>query len=152
MQGSFVAVLAALAFAGSYIALRVPFIARRVRVPAALVAIDLSGSKPVVVGLAAGLGEELLFRAALLPLLGLWGSSALFAVAHVRTASFAMGWPQRFAFLANTFIGGVVLGLVFIHLGLVAAIGLHAIIDIVSLSTIHQVKVLRHVDFSSGSH
>jgi uncharacterized protein len=145
-QAAFVAASAVLGVAGVFVAVRVPFFARRVQVPVALAAIDLSGSKPVVVGLAAGIGEELLFRAALLPLLGLWGSSAAFALAHLRTASFASGWPQRIVYVAGTFVAGITLGLVFVHVGLLAVIGVHALIDIVSLSTIHQIRSLRSAE------
>ena len=37
-----------------------------------------------LLALAAGLGEELLFRGALQPVFGLWGTAVLFAVAHVQ--------------------------------------------------------------------
>ncbi len=130
-------------FAGAFVALRLPFVVRRVKLPSALAAIDLSGYKPLLIGLAAGVGEELLFRAALLPLLGLWVSSALFAVAHLRTAQLAATRGQRVAYIANTFAAGVVLGLVFVHVGLLAAIGVHAIIDIVGLSAMQRLKGLR---------
>lgn len=38
----------------------------------------------VIVALGAGLGEELLFRGALQPVLGLWFTSILFAIAHIQ--------------------------------------------------------------------
>jgi hypothetical protein len=111
-----------------------PGLRRRVRTPEGLHQIDLSGARPWVVGLCAGVGEELLFRAALQPLVGLWIGSAIFAAAHVRTAT--LGGPslvKRLAYLLNVAAAGVALGLVFQHLGLAATILIHATIDVVGL-------------------
>jgi membrane protease YdiL (CAAX protease family) len=44
--------------------------------------VDLSGWNPLWFGLCAGIGEELLFRGALQPLLGIWWTGLLFALAH----------------------------------------------------------------------
>jgi uncharacterized protein len=86
------------------------------------------------VGLCAGVGEELLFRAALQPLVGLWIGAVIFAAAHIRTATLSSpSNVKRFSYLLNVAVAGVVLGLVFEHLGLVAAILVHATIDIVGL-------------------
>jgi uncharacterized protein len=135
-----VAALAILGNLGSSIALRLPFVVRRIKLPSALTDLNLAGYIPFVVGLAAGVGEELLFRAALLPLVGLIGSSVLFALAHLRTSMFLGSVIKRLAYIANTFIAGICLGLIFTHIGLVAAMGTHAIIDIVGLSFVSRLQ------------
>ena len=45
--------------------------------------LDLSGLNPLWISIAAAIGEEMLFRAALQPLLGVWIVSLLFLVTHV---------------------------------------------------------------------
>ena len=142
-QAGSVAVAALVGFAGAPIALRSSFIVKRIKLPSWLEEIDLSGWNPLFIGLAAGIGEEMLFRAALLPLLGLWISSALFAVAHVRSAQLAARPLQQLGYLGNTFLAGIALGLVFVHVGLFAAIGVHAIIDVVGLWAVQQLKYRR---------
>ena len=119
---------------GAIIALQFPRLRNRVRVPDALHSIDLSGAKPWIVGLCAGIGEELLFRAALQPLLGLWFGALIFAVAHVRTATLgSTSSIKRTAYMLNVAVAGVALGLVFEHIGLLAAVLIHATIDVVGL-------------------
>jgi membrane protease YdiL (CAAX protease family) len=142
--------VAVVGYAGSFAAFRIPFLARRIKLPPTLASIDVYGYRPWIFGVAAGVGEELLFRAALLPLLGLIASSALFALAHVRTTMFAPKWIQRIAYLANTFVAGIVLGLVFARVGLLAAIGVHAIIDIVGLTAIRRAQALRNTVEGAG--
>lgn len=130
IAGAFAVVLSV----GAVIAFHIPALLKLVRVPAALLTIDLSGVKPWVVGLCAGIGEELLFRAALQPLVGLWIGAVIFAVAHARTALIgSASTAKRSAYLLNVAGAGLALGLVFEHLGLVAAILIHATIDVVGL-------------------
>ena len=142
-QAGFVAMAALIYFAVASIALRLSFIVKYIKLPSWLEAVDLSGWNPLLIGLAAGIGEELLFRAALLPLLGLWLSSALFAVAHLRTAQLAARPLQQFGYIVNTFLAGIALGLVFVHIGLLAAIGVHVIIDVVGLWAVQQLQYRR---------
>ena len=143
VQAGVLVVVGVVGWAAAFAGFRIPFVMRRIKLPATLAAIDVSGYKPLIFGLAAGVGEELLFRAALQPLLGLIAASASFALAHVRTAMFAATWVQRVAYMAITFVAGIVLGLVFARVGLLAAVGAHAIIDVVGLSTIRRLQSLR---------
>lgn len=122
------------------IVLAIPRLRLAIPIPQGVQAIDLSGTKPVQIGLAAGVGEELLFRAALQPLVGLWWASAIFAGAHIRTASFVGGAGKKAAYLANVLLAGAALGLVYKHVGLLAAILIHATIDVVSLASLHRLK------------
>jgi len=142
MQLTIAGVFALLCTAGASIALRIPYLRRYVRVPDALQKIDLSGKRPWVVGLCAGVGEELLFRAALQPLVGLWLGAILFAAAHMKTAALgsSSSW-KRLAYILNVAVAGVALGLVFEHLGLLAAVLIHATIDIVGLLVYRSLSV-----------
>src|SRR5262245_3677906 len=65
------------AAAASLMVLAIPKLRSKIPVSDALRRIDLTGARPLAIGLLAGLGEEALFRAALQPLLGLWLVSAL---------------------------------------------------------------------------
>ena len=119
---------------GTVIALQFPPLRNRVPVPEALKSIDLSREKPWIIGLCAGIGEELLFRAALQPLLGLWFGAFIFAAAHLRTAALSSTSNiKRAAYMVNVAVAGVALGLVFENIGLLAAVLIHATIDVVGL-------------------
>ena len=134
VQFAIAGVFATLCSVGAVIAVQLPYVQRLVRVPKVLQHIDLSGAMPWMVGLCAGVGEELLFRAALQPLVGLWIGAVIFAAAHVRTAALgSTSNTKRVAYILNIAIAGVVLGLVFEHLGLLAAVLIHATIDVVGL-------------------
>ena len=85
----------------------------------------------VVVGLAAGLGEELLFRAALQPWIGLGWAAVLFGLAHSGTARLHEGiGVRKAAYLLLTVAAGVLLGLLYRSAGLVASMSAHASFDI----------------------
>ena len=103
--------------------------------PAAIV--DLSGAKPLMFSLLAGVGEETLFRGALQPLWGIWLTSLVFAALHFRTARFAQGRLKQLQYLAGVFAVSVGLGFTFERFGLSVAIALHAALDFVALSYWH---------------
>ena len=125
--------------------LAVPRFRRAVPVASSLWRLDLSGAKPLVIALAAGIGEELLFRAALQPLVGLWFASALFAIAHARTAALGTSsTAKRIAYVANVFVVGVCLGLVYEYLGLLAVVALHTFIDLAALLALRRLQVQGH--------
>ncbi len=134
MQLLLAAAFAAISAVGVAIMLSISALTKLIQVPSAIRAFDLSGTTPWIVGLCAGIGEELLFRAALQPLVGLWIGALIFASAHARTA--IIGTPsnaKRVGYLLNVFIAGVALGLVFEHFGLLAAVLMHATIDVAGL-------------------
>ena len=131
----------ALAMIGAEMAFRITYLRRAMVLPPAMQNIDLSGSAPLVISLAAGVSEEILFRAALQPLIGIWFASAVFAVAHLRTASIAGSALKKVIYLANVFVVGLALGLVFQKIGLVTAILVHAIIDFVALRSLRRLQL-----------
>ncbi|MGO4377199.1 CPBP family intramembrane glutamic endopeptidase [Pseudoduganella sp. RAF53_2] len=105
--------------------------------------LDLSGLNPIWISLAAGIGEELLFRGGLQPLLGIWLTSLLFVLLHTRAYEFRLrdkvSWMQAGGVLAMS----VALGLMFQYVGLIAAISAHAAVDICGLYAVRIVDSRR---------
>lgn len=95
--------------------------------------LDLGGLNPLWISIAAAVGEELLFRAALQPLLGVWIVSLLFLLTHVPVYRFRKFDAATLVQAAGVFGGSVLLGFVFEYVGLLAAMLVHAWIDIVGL-------------------
>lgn len=88
----------------------------------------------VAVGLLAGVGEELLFRAALQEWLGLFWASILFGLAHSGTARLHEGVGLgKIAYLLIAVIAGVLLGMLYQSVGLLASMVAHAAFDIAIL-------------------
>ena len=97
--------------------------------------LDLDALNPLWISLSAGIGEELLFRGAPQPILGIWWASFIFTLAHFRSGQFhSMNW-QKLIYAASVFIAGLFLGYVFLEIGLIAAMVTHAIANVVSLFT-----------------
>ncbi len=97
--------------------------------------LDLGALNPLWISLSAGIGEELLFRGALQPILGIWWASFIFTLAHFRSGQFhSMNW-QKLIYAASVFVAGLFLGYVFLEIGLIAAMVTHAVVDVVSLFT-----------------
>ncbi|MGH7740447.1 MAG: CPBP family intramembrane glutamic endopeptidase [Candidatus Eiseniibacteriota bacterium] len=86
----------------------------------------LSTSQAMLLGVTAGVGEELTMRGALQPRLGLWLTSALFAALHVQYSWFGM--------LVVMLIGAV-LGLLRQRSGTTVCIAVHALYDVVAVLT-----------------
>jgi hypothetical protein len=97
---------------------------------------DLSGFNPLWFSLCAGVGEEMLFRGALQPLLGLWLTSVIFTALHYQTGSFRTMNRMKAVYAFLVFFASLILGTVFSQIGLVAAIVTHGVIDIVALTTL----------------
>lgn len=110
------------------------------RTAASYAALDLRGLNPVWISMAAGIGEEVLFRGGLQPLLGLWLTALLFTALHLRVYDFRLGDPVSWMQAGGVFAMGLGLGLMFRHVGLIAAVVAHAVIDICGLYAV------RHVD------
>lgn len=88
------------------------------------------GPDMALVALAAGLSEELFFRATLQPMLGVWFTSLLFVLAHLGVGKFNRA---KVAFGGFVFSMSVLLGITYEQVGLVAAIVAHASYDLVFL-------------------
>lgn len=98
--------------------------------------LDLSGNNPIWISLSAGIGEELLFRGALQPALGIVASSVIFLIAHLPAYQITSFTRTAAMQAAGVFATSIVLALVCHFVGLVAAMLVHALIDIVALYTI----------------
>lgn len=82
------------------------------------------------VSIIAGITEEVLFRAAIQPLLGVWITSLIFIAIHgyIRFKS-----ANHFLFTLFTFVLSMVLGLLTMYLGVVSSMAAHAIYDVIVL-------------------
>jgi len=92
---------------------------------------ELSSKEIFLLAASSSIGEELFFRGAMLPALGLWPSSALFALMHVRAQWRFLPWTIM------SFIMGVAMGLMYTQTGnLGAPIVAHFTINLLNLSYI----------------
>lgn len=110
------------------------------RTAASYARLDLRGLNLVWISLAAGVSEELLFRAALQPLLGIWGASLLFLLVHIGAYDFRRCDRAAFWQASGVFGMGVLLGFAFDHIGLLAVMIAHAIVDIIGLYLVRRVS------------
>ncbi len=84
-----------------------------------------------LISICAGIGEEILFRGALQPLMGVWITSLVFVAVH----GYLNPWDWRisiYGLIMTTFI--VVVGFMAEHLGLLSAIIVHTLIDVILLN------------------
>jgi membrane protease YdiL (CAAX protease family) len=97
---------------------------------------ELSSREIFLLAAASSLGEELFFRGALLPVVGLFASSALFAAMHVRAQWRFLPWTLM------SFIMGVAMGLLHMKLGnLGAPIVAHFTINFLNLNYIAKTEL-----------
>jgi len=88
---------------------------------------NLSFSEILFVSICAGIGEEILFRGAIQPMLGVWLTAIIFVGIHGYLNPF--NWRLSIYGVFMTFaIAGV--GYLKIHFGIAAAIAAHSVIDI----------------------
>ncbi len=126
--------LSALAAVGSYVSFRLTASSESTRKTiAAYARLDLSGFNPVWISLAAAVGEELLFRAALQPLLGVWITSVIFLLTHTPVYQFRKLDKATLVQAAGMFGLSVALGFIYQYVGLLAAVLVHVAIDVVGL-------------------
>lgn len=94
-----------------------------------LIASGLTLSQVIMLGLSAGIGEEITLRGALQPRLGLVLTSLLFAALHVQYSWFGM---------AVIFIFGIVLGLIRIRTSTTVVMAIHTLYDMAAVFTMPQ--------------
>ena len=98
--------------------------------------LNLAGWNPLWIAAAAGIGEELLFRGALQPIIGIWLSSVLFLLAHTSDYRFKSLSKKTFVQAGGLFAISLVLAAVAKYVGLLAAMILHTAIDVAGLYAI----------------
>ena len=136
--------LSALAAVGSYVSFRLTAQSESTRKTiAAYARLDLSGLNPVWISLAAAIGEELLFRAALQPLLGVWITSLIFLLTHTPVYQFRKLDKATLVQAAGVFGASAVLGLIYQYVGLLAAVLVHVAIDVVGLYVVRNALRVR---------
>jgi membrane protease YdiL (CAAX protease family) len=97
---------------------------------------ELSSREIFLLAVSSALGEELFFRGALLPVVGLLPSSVLFALMHVRAQWRFLPWTVM------AFIMGLAMGLMYVTLGdLGAPIVAHFIINLFNLEYIAKTEL-----------
>ncbi|MBL0162520.1 MAG: CPBP family intramembrane metalloprotease [Xanthomonadales bacterium] len=101
--------------------------------------LELKGFNPFWVCVAAGFGEELLFRGALQPLIGVWLASVLFVLLHTQAYRFNKFNKRMFLQAAMLFAVSVALGFIAMYVGLVAAMLVHAGLDVVGLYSVRRI-------------
>lgn len=99
--------------------------------------LSLSNSQIVQVSVIAGISEEILFRAAIQPIIGIWLTSLIFIGVHGYIRFKTLGHAT---FTLFTFLLSVVLGLLFIYYGVISAMIAHAIYDIILLKELKNSK------------
>jgi membrane protease YdiL (CAAX protease family) len=97
---------------------------------------ELSAKEVFLLATASALGEELFFRGALLPAIGLWPQAALFALVHVRPQARFLPWTLM------SLVVGAGLGGMFLTLGdLGGPIAAHFTINLLNLSYISRTEL-----------
>ena len=103
--------------------------------------LDLTRWNPLWISLAAAFGEELLFRGALQPLLGIWVTSALFVLAH--TQAYRLSSVNKRVLMQSMmlFALSIVFSYIAQYAGLITVMIVHAAMDIVGLYTIRRIAL-----------
>ena len=105
--------------------------------------LDLSGLNPLWISIAAAIGEEMLFRAALQPLLGVWITSVIFLLTHTPVYQFRKLDKATLVQAAGVFGLSVALGFIYQYVGLLAAVLVHVAIDVVGLYVVRNALRVR---------
>jgi uncharacterized protein len=92
--------------------------------------LKLNNSDILQVSFVAGVTEEILFRGAIQPIIGIWLTSLLFVAIH-GYIRFKTVWHILFTLF--TFLLSMVLGWLTIYFGLISAITAHAVYDLIVL-------------------
>jgi len=102
--------------------------------------IDLRGLNPVWISLFAGIGEELLFRGAIQPLLGLWLTSVIFALVHIQPSQYRSMTAGAIWYAGFVFFVSLLLGSIYTHWGLISVMAFHTTGDLVGLFTLRHLS------------
>lgn len=100
--------------------------------------LKLSTLEIIFISICAGVGEELFFRGAIQPLLGIWMTSILFVLLHGYLNPFNM--PMTYYGIYMVLVIGV-LGLMTEHFGILTAVIAHTIIDILLLTELSRAEL-----------
>ena len=129
-----IAVLCGSALAGSQLVLPSVWSQWRAYTIDAIREVEVTRSQIVAIAAMVAAAEEVFFRAALQPLVGLWGSSAIFVVVHLRIDRGA--WAgERLLMLAVLLLLlyaiSLTFGILYAQVGLASAMAAHFVYDVV---------------------
>ena len=110
--------------------------------------LDLTGWNPLWIAMAAGLREELLFRGALQPLLGIWFTSVRFVPVHIRAYGFNALNKRVLLQALSIFAISAAFGFVAIYAGFITAMIVHAAMDVVGL---YAIRRMAHAPQAAGA-
>jgi membrane protease YdiL (CAAX protease family) len=99
--------------------------------------LKLDTAQIIFISVCAGVGEELFFRGAIQPVLGIWFTAILFVLLHGYLNPF--NFPLTIYGVYMVLVVGV-LGLITEHFGILAAIIAHTLIDIVLLKELSAIQ------------
>lgn len=91
---------------------------------------NLSVNEIVYVSLVAGISEEILFRGAIQPVIGIWWTSLLFIGIH---GYIRLKTIPHILYSLFTFALSIMLGALFMYIGLISAMAAHFIYDVIVL-------------------
>ena len=100
--------------------------------------LNLDTTQIIFISVCAGVGEELFFRGAIQPMLGVWMTAILFVLLHGYLNPFNMSLTMYGIYMVLV-IG--VLGLMTEHFGILTAIVAHTLIDIILLRELSLAQV-----------
>jgi membrane protease YdiL (CAAX protease family) len=90
----------------------------------------------VILAAASSVGEEMFFRGALLPSIGLLGSSAIFALLHIGPRARYLPWT------ASSFVAGLLFGAIFMWTGdLTGPVVAHFLVNFLNLRHVAQYEI-----------
>lgn len=97
---------------------------------------SLSPNEVVYISLIAGISEEILFRGAIQPVIGIWWTSLLFIAVH---GYIRLNSTTHILYSLFTFALSVILGALFMYVGLISAMAAHFIYDVIVLYGIKRI-------------
>jgi membrane protease YdiL (CAAX protease family) len=96
----------------------------------------LTDREIIVLAVASSVGEEMFFRGALLPAIGLWGSSAVFALLHIGPKARHLPWT------VSSFGAGLLFGAIFVWTGdLTGPVLAHFLVNYLNLRHVAQYEL-----------
>lgn len=135
LSGGIGGAAAALCIGGIFFRTRLSSILQDYEIVQYLLRIPLTTGQALSISLTAGITEEILFRGAIQPLIGIGWTSVLFVGLHGYFKG--RSW-KHVLFGAAMFVLSVGLGLLYREAGLLAAMSAHAVYDFVLLMAIHR--------------
>ena len=100
--------------------------------------LKLDTTQIIFISICAGVGEELFFRGAIQPMLGIWMTAILFVLLHGYLNPFNMSLTMYGIYMVLV-VG--VLGLLTEHFGIITAIIAHTLIDIILLRELSMARL-----------